>query len=468
MSLRIENYALIEQSSIDFPQGFIAITGETGAGKSILLGALGLVLGQRADIDVLRDKQKRCIVEAEFSIDENLKILFDDNDLEFELNSIFRREISANGKSRAFINDTPVPLSVMRIFGDNLMDIHSQHTTLTLKGSIFQLSIVDSYLDERTLPEAYKAAYRNWKKMKDDIAEQESRYAEFQKEQSYYQYLAEELANAKLCDTEQQKLEQEIDLMSNSEEIKSQIARSLALFDDERDASILSCLSQARSNISHISSRDANLNNIFQRLDSAFIELRDIEQELANFSDNVSFNQQTLDFATERLDLIYRLQKKHAVDSIVGLLEIEQDLNNKLSNNEDLEFQIEQKKKECAVLFSKLSDLALKLSQSRKIAANAIEKEILPLLSDMAMTASNLQIEIISDPERYSESGIDSIDFLFSANKGSELKPLSKVASGGELARLMLALKAVLSRKSNMPTIIFDEIDSGVSGDIAG
>ncbi|MDR0790800.1 MAG: DNA repair protein RecN [Bacteroidales bacterium] len=467
LSLRIENYALINQTSMAFPQGFTAITGETGAGKSIMLGALGLVLGQRADTGVLQDKNKRCIVEAEFTIDDNLRPIFDDNDLDFDFHSIFRREIAPNGKSRAFINDVPVQLPIMKILGDNLMDIHSQHTTLTLKGSSFQLSIIDNYLDDITLPNTYKAAYKQWKKLQNEITELENKHREFQKEQSYYQYLVEELANAKLRVGEQEELEQDVDLMSNSEEIKLQITQSLALLDNEEVVSVFSNLSQVKSNISKISSHDPNLNNISQRLDSAFIELKDIGQELSNFNDNVSFSQQTLDSANDRLDLIYRLQSKHAVNSISELLEIKQDLNNKLSYNEDLEIQIEQKKKENSVVWSQLSDVALRLSQMRKAAAKTIEKEVLPLLCDMALPASSLQIDVLSDTERYSESGIDYIDFLFSANKGSELKPLYKVASGGELARLMLALKAVLSRKSNMPTIIFDEIDSGVSGDIA-
>jgi DNA repair protein RecN (Recombination protein N) len=452
---------------MDFPQGFIAVTGETGAGKSIMLGALGLVLGQRADTSILQDKEKRCVVEAEFSIDDKLKTLFVKNDLDFDEHSIFRREISPNGKSRAFVNDTPVSLSVMKIIGDNLMDIHSQNTTITLKGSEFQMSIVDNYLDDLKVLYDYKALYHQWKNLQKEITELEQKHNEFQNEQSYFQYLVEELDNAALQDGEKETLEEEVEFMANSEEIKSQVVQSLNLLQNDDMPSVLSYLSQMKSNISKVSFLNPQLKDILQRLDSSFVELKDIEADLTNFNENVNFNQQTLDNANERLDLIFRLLKKHNVHSIKELLDIQKNLSDKFLSNEDLAFQIEEKKNENAIVFSQLTNAAKKLTEERKAAAQIIQREVLPLLCDMGMANAMLQIEITTDNEHFSITGVDDIDFLFSANKGSELKPLSKVVSGGELSRLMLALKAVLARQSQMPTIILDEIDNGVSGDIA-
>ncbi|MDR1725988.1 MAG: DNA repair protein RecN [Bacteroidales bacterium] len=466
-SLKIENYALINKTEIDFPDGFIVITGETGAGKSIMLGALGLVLGQRADTNVLQDKEKRCIVEAEFSLDNSFIPFFEKNDLDFDANSIFRREIMPNGKSRAFINDVPVQLSVLKTIGDVLMDIHSQHTTLTLKGSEFQRLIIDNYLDNISLLTNYKTTYKEWKTLQIETEKLEEKYRNFVKEQSYFQYLLEEFENVKLKENEQEELEKEIELMSNSEEIKNQITQSLQLFDGEDYGNVLFNLSQIKNNISKIASYDKDLTDILQRLESSIIELKDIVTELFSFNDNIIFNQQTLDTANERLDIIYGLERKHNVNTIAQLLSIRKDIENKLSSNEDLEILIKQKKNAISTLFSTLSNQAQLLSEHRKQVANRIEKEVIPLLSDMGMANACLKIVIESNYNNYMINGIDDIDFLFSANKGSELKPLAKVASGGELSRLMLALKAVLARKSQMPTIIFDEIDSGVSGDIA-
>ncbi|MDR1006320.1 MAG: DNA repair protein RecN [Bacteroidales bacterium] len=469
LSLRIENYALINKVSIEFPCGFTAITGETGAGKSILLGALSLLAGARADTGVLFDKDRKCIVEAEFALSEDFATLFEESGLDADNNGIFRREIAPNGKSRAFINDTPVQLATMKALGERLMDIHSQHTTLTLKGSAFQRLMVDGFLDNRAIAADFKAGFSKWKSEQTAIGELETKYRNFQKEQDYYAFLLEEFANADLRHGEQESLEAELEMMTHSEEIKLQISQSLALIDNEDYASVLFNLSQVRNNLSKISSYSPALKDIADRINSAYIELKDVHRELEICNDEVAFDPDRLAFAKDRLSVIYRLQSKHSVNSVEELLEIRERIAGSLSSNEHLREEIDQRTKANAELFNHISEKALEISRLRIEAAKTIEEQVKPLLCDMGM--ANAEVKIVIEPDRtlknMNESGIDDIDFLFSANKGSEPKPLSKVASGGELSRLMLALKAVSSSKNNMPTIIFDEIDSGVSGDIA-
>lgn len=463
--LKIENYALIRHMDIPFEKGFIAITGETGAGKSIMLGALGLVLGQRADSNVLWDKEKKCIVEAVFELDDEFKAVFESNDLDFSSQTIFRREIGANGKSRAFINDTPVQLTVMKELGEKLMDIHSQHNTLTLKNSSFQFSIIDSYIDNQNLFSDYHSLYSNWRHLISEISELERREAEFQKESSYFQFLSEEFEKANLRIGEQEELEQEVEILSNAEEIKTNIIQSINLLDNEESFGAINQIQQTRQAISKVSAHHKSLQDLYLRLDSSFIELKDIVFELINLNDSIVLDSEKLENSQDRLNLIYDLEKKHFANSIEDLLKIRDEIDEKLLVSSNLTDKIEKLKKEEKEIFVKLSVLAKEITKSRKESAKTIEKEILPLLSDMGMTEAVLKINILEN-ESLSSNGENDIEFLFNANRGGEAQPISKVISGGELSRLMLALKAVLSKKHAMPTIIFDEIDSGVSGDI--
>jgi len=464
--LKIENYALIRQMDIPFEKGFISITGETGAGKSIMLGALGLILGQRADANVLWDKEKKCVVEAEFELDNSFIQFFEDNDLDFSTQTIFRREIAVNGKSRAFINDTPVQLTLMKELGDSLMDIHSQHNTLTLKNSTFQFSIIDSYIDKKDLFTDYHNHYSSWRKIVNRIVELETKEAEFQKEASYFQFLSDEFETAKLNIGEQEELEQEVELLSNAEEIKTNIVQSINLLDNDEALGAINLIQQAKQGLSKVSAHHKGLENLYNRLDSSFIELRDIISELINLDDSIVLDSQKLEDSQERLDLIYNLEKKHQVTTLEELLKVRDEIDEKLLLSSNLTDEITKLKKEERDIFSKLSLLAKEITKKRKESSLKIEKEILPLLCDMGMKEAVLKINIIEN-DSLSNNGENDIEFLFNANRGGELSPISKVISGGELSRLMLALKAVMSKKQSMPTIIFDEIDTGVSGDIA-
>lgn len=463
--LRIENYALIRYMDISFKEGFIAITGETGSGKSIMLGALGLILGQRADTNVLWDRDKKCIVEAVFGLKDDFKGIFESNDIDFCPETIIRREINPNGKSRAFVNDTPVQLFVLKELGERLMDIHSQHNTLTLKNSSFQFSVVDSYIDNQNLFSDYSSLYSKWKTLVNKISELEKNEAEFQKELSYFQFLSQEFEKANLKTAEKQELEQEVEILSNAEEIKTSILESINLLDNEETFGAISQIHQSKQYLSKVSSHHRTLEELNNRLNSSFIELRDIVSELINLNDTIVSDSQKLEESEDRLGLIYSLEKKHFVSSIDELLKIRDEIDEKLFYSSNLADKIEKLKKEERYLYSKLVIIGKEITKQRKTSANTIEKEILPLLCDMGMSEAVLRIKI-TENNTLSYNGENDIEFLFNANRGGEVQPISKVISGGELSRLMLALKAVLSKKHSMPTIIFDEIDTGVSGDI--
>ncbi|MBP1629512.1 MAG: repair protein RecN [Bacteroidetes bacterium] len=468
--LRIENYALIRQMDISFENGFISITGETGAGKSIMLGALGLILGQRADTNVLWDKDKKCVVEAEFILDIKYSKLFDDNGLDFDETAIFRREISPNGKSRAFINDTPIQLSVMKEIGDLLMDIHSQHSTLTLKNSSFQFSVVDSFIKDKTLFNDYRLLFSEWKKLNSEIIDLEAKEADFLKESSYYQFLSEEFEKANLQIGEQEELEQEVELLSNAEEIKSSVVQTINILDNEDGLGALSLIQQVKGYVSKVAFHHKSLEDLLKRLDSSYIEIKDILNEFIDFNDSVVFDPNKLEISNERLDLIYRLEKKHNVKSIEELIEIRNDIDDKLLVTSNISDKIVLLKKEEKILYEKLTNLAKKITLSREEAKEIVSRSIMPLFADMGMSDAILKINILVNNELHI-NGENSIEFLFNANKGGELSPISKVISGGELSRLMLAIKAVeaqnISKEKSNLTIIFDEIDTGVSGDIA-
>ncbi|MCH3924780.1 MAG: DNA repair protein RecN [Bacteroidales bacterium] len=467
-SLKIENYALIKECDISFVSGFSSITGETGAGKSILLGALGLVLGQRADSQVLLDKDKKCIVEAVFTVEDSLKNIFIENDLEYEKESIFRREITPQGKSRAFINDTPVQLAVMKLFAIRLIDIHSQSSTVDLKEKSFQLSLVDDFIEDKNVVNDYKTLYHKYKSLLKTISELEEQEANFLKDKSYYEFLYQELEKANLKEEEQEELEQEVELISNSEEIKQAISSSLFVIDNENEDNILSSLTNVINMLNKVSSHNEELSNLFSRLNSSYIELKDISNELSSFNDNINFNAEQLENDNNRLDLIYNLEKKHNVQTIKELLDIEQQLKEKLSVNNNITEKIQENNILKDKYIKQLKDLSNVIHNNRVASSKEIEKKVKPLLSEMAMKDSELKIEVEKSSELM-ENGSDSVMFLFNANKTKDnnLKELSKVVSGGELSRLMLAIKAVIAQRFALPTMVFDEIDTGISGDIA-
>ncbi|MBR5253632.1 MAG: DNA repair protein RecN [Bacteroidales bacterium] len=467
LSIQIENYALIRSTNIDFSKGFTSICGETGAGKSILLGALALVLGQRADSEVLLDKEKKCFIEAIFSISAQLKPLFEDNDLDFDLESTFRREILPSGKSRAFINDTPVSLSVMKQIGDCLVDIHSQHNTINLNDKSFQLSILDSHLEDSQLLKDYSEKFRQYTQLSSQIEKLKEQLSEFEKESSYVNFLYEELENAKLKEGEQEELQESVDLMSNSENIKTQIINSLSLFETEDYPSVITNLYEIKNNLSKIENLNKTTKELYSRTESAFIELKDIFSELQTFNDSIVFDAQLLEENSQRLDFIFKLQLKHNVETVVDLLKIKEELSNQINQNSDLEFEINKLREEENILREKLIILAKKIFNSRKKSAEKVEASLLPLFEAMGMKNAVLKIEV-AEAEKLNRTAGE-VEFLFNANKtiANQFRTLNKVASGGELSRLMLALKAIHLEKDNMPTLIFDEIDSGISGEIA-
>ncbi len=467
LSLNIENYALIHSCKINFNDGFTAITGETGSGKTIMLGAIALVLGGRADVQVLSDKQKKCVIEAVFSIKDDLKPLFIDNDLDYDEQSVFRREITPQGKSRAFINDTPVALSVMRLFADHLIDIHSQSSTIKLKDTQYQLEIVDNLLDNNSILKDYQQLYHNYKYLVQTIAQKKQQQSEFLKELSYNQYLYDELKKADLKEEEQQEEENQLELFSHSEQIKDNLAQCIQLFDNDQ-ISLLNILSQLSSLSSKISKHNPKLLSIYERICSAEIELKDIYSEISSFYDTIDFDEKKMQLLSDRLNLIYDLQKKHNVSTIKELKYIEKDLENKIQSSENISFEIEDLEKKQVDTKIKLENLCHKLHNQRIKASKELVDRCKPLLENMAMKDATLEVKVepLND---FNSFGKDKIEFLFNANKtqDNKLNNLSSVISGGELSRLMLSIKAVISDKLDLPTMIFDEIDTGISGDIA-
>lgn len=467
LSLQIENYALIRSTNINLSQGFTSICGETGAGKSIMLGALALVLGQRADSEVLLDKEKKCFIEAVFSISDKLKAFFEENDLDFDKESTFRREILPSGKSRAFINDTPVSLNVMKQIGDSLVDIHSQHNTINLNDKTFQLSILDSHLEDKEILKEYSSKYRLYTSLSSQITNLQNQLLEFEKESAYINFVYEELEKANLKQGEEEELQESVDLMSNSENIKTQILSSLSLFETEDYPSVIPNLYEIKNNISKIESLNKTTQELYSRIESSLIELKDIYSELQTFNDSVIFDAQLLEENSQRLDLIFKLQAKHNVETVEELLKIKEELSNKINQNSDLEFEISKLKEKENKLKKELENLSNKIFKARKESALKVEKSLLPLFEAMGMKNAVLKIEV-EEPQKLNQSAGE-VEFLFNANKtlANQYRSLNKVASGGELSRLMLALKAIHLEKDNMPTLIFDEIDSGISGDIA-
>lgn len=464
--LTIKNFALIESLEMNFSGQLSIITGETGAGKSILLGALGLVLGKRADLTSLKDKEQKCVIEAQFKIDKyNLKSFFSDNDLDYEDLTIIRREILPSGKSRAFINDSPVNLNELQELGDFLIDIHSQHQTRELSEEAYQIQILDAVAGNSELLGQYSNQLSEYKSAKNQLKKLVSEKDNLTKEKDYNSFLLEELIAANLKAGEQSELENIYEKLNNVESIKEALDKSIALTNEDQFG-IIQNIKEVRATLLKISGLSPEFNELTERVSSMLIEFDDIANELYNQSEKLVNDPEQLDLAHQKLQTIYSLQKKHQVNTVEELLEIQNDLDAKVVLADDLDNAIHKLEIEIQSKIEILDNLTEAISKSRRNAIPVLTDRITSILSQLGMPNSRFQFEI-NTSETYNAFGKDEIQLLFSANKGTDFGLLKKVASGGELSRIMLAVKAILAEYSKLPTIIFDEIDTGVSGEIA-
>ena len=464
--LSIKNYALINELKIDFSSGLSIITGETGAGKSILLGALGLVLGNRADSSTLKDNSKKCIVEAKVSIaNYNLREFFEEVDLDYEDHTIIRREILPSGKSRAFVNDTPVNLSILNDLRSNLIDVHSQHQTLSLSDTNFQFSVIDALAKNASKIESYKKGLIKLKNLKKQLEDLKTSQREANQQHDYNLHLFNELNDANLEIDEQEILEEKLEKLNNIEDIKINLSEALEISINE-EIGLQTLLNTLENRLSKISSFSKEYKDLSDRITSVKIELDDIVSELEDENENVEFNPNEAEELNDRLQLIYNLQKKHYVNSNKELLEILEELSNKIIAVESSEEVINQKESEIKEVEQKLNDLAEKISKARQKVIPSLQSALQSLLSDLGMQNARFSIKV-NLKDSYFSNGKDELQFLFSANKGGSFGELKKVASGGELSRIMLVIKKILSENISLPTIIFDEIDTGVSGEIS-
>lgn len=465
--LSVSNYALIRDLDIDFNKPFSVITGETGAGKSIILGALSLMLGNRADNLSLPDKNRKCCIEGTFDISKcELEAFFEDNNLDYDTSCIIRREITPQGKSRAFINDTPVNLNQLRELTERLIDVHSQHQTLLLRENSFQLSVVDAVADNRVLLKTYGEKYRSYTRI---LKELEITRAEDQKaraELDYLLFVVDEFRKANLVAGEQEHLEEELDVHTHAEEIKIKLynAASQLINDDDN-------LIQRLKEVSHLveaaSRHYPEAKSLSERLDTCIVELRDIAEFINDSSEKVTYSPERIEQINERLNTIYKLLQKHHAKDVTELINLSEELENKISGIESLESKIKNLEADLTACFAELTKIAGKLSARRREVSTVISQEIINAISQLGMKDGYFSIEW-KNLDAPGKSGIDSVKFLFSANKGTPPDNIEKIASGGELSRLMLAVKSLISTNNLLPTIVFDEIDTGISGDIAG
>lgn len=465
-SISIQNYALINQLEIDFSDGFSVITGETGSGKSILLGALSLVLGQRAEGHVLKDRNKKCIIECSFSISKyKLETFFADFELDYEEETLLRREILPNGKTRAFVNDSPVNLKTLKELGLRLVDIHSQNQNLILGSFEYQVGIVDTYAKNADILLKYQKHYNKFQILKQELRKQVEIAEKEKADLDYFQFQLEQLNEANLVENEQKEMENELETLSHAEEIKSGLFTTLGhLY--EGDSSVISQLRDARTCLSQIQTVFPDADDYFERLESSYIELQDLAQEIDRANENIEFDAARIDYLNQRLDAIYSLQQKHRVDSVNDLIKIRTELESKVSKIESGDDLIEDLKNQLEKQKIKLEKAAVSLTNTRKKAIPNIEKTIVNQLVQLGIANANFKVQILNS-EDFQYLGADKLSFLFSANKNGNLEEVQRVASGGELSRLMLSIKYLISSSTALPSIVFDEIDTGVSGEIA-
>lgn len=465
-SLYIQNYALIEKLDISFGAGFSVITGETGAGKSIILGAIGLLLGQRAEVKAIRQGASKCVIEARFDISAyGMEPFFEENELEYEEECILRREVYASGKSRAFINDTPASLVQMKELGEQLIDVHSQHQNLLLNKEGFQLNVLDilSHNDEQL--SAYQSLYREWKQAQQDLAELIARAEQNKADEDYIRFQLEQLEEANLSAGEQEELEQETDTLSHAEEIKAGLFRVGQLLTSD-EGGLLAGLKESLNTMLGLQKVYSPATELAERLESTYIELKDVSQEISSQEEDVEFNPERLEEVNDRLNLIYTLQQKHRVTTVEELLALTEEYAAKLAAITSYDERIGELTTLCDTLYNKVKKQAAVLTKARVGAAREVEKQMASRLVPLGMPNVRFQVEMGMRKEP-GVHGEDTVNFLFSANKNGALQSISSVASGGEIARVMLSIKAMIAGAVKLPTIVFDEIDTGVSGEIA-
>jgi DNA repair protein RecN (Recombination protein N) len=466
-NLLIRNYALIRELEMQPDQELSIITGETGAGKSIMLGAIGLLLGNRADTKVLYNAEEKCVIEGTFEVPEHDSLfhVFEEEQLDYDTVSIIRREISPSGKSRAFVNDTPVTLEVLRKIGGLLVDIHSQHDNLQLGSNEFQLYIVDTYAQNQLLRGQYREAYKTYRKYETQYNELTKNADSLRKELDYNKFLLDEINEADLTSNEEQEvLEDDLRMLENAEEIKTKCNTSLDILNNS-EYSVLNSLHQVVSILGQISGLSSKYRILRDRVESTLIELKDVVFELEGEESGIDYDPERVESINDRLTLIYRLQKKHGVNSIQDLLSLQEELEEKVGKVLNFDQAIEEAKVRLEKCLEEVMRLAEQLSETRKHVILPIEEELMTLLKDVGMP--NATVKIRHEVIKPSPTGIDSVNLLFSANKGMSPQPLKNVASGGEFSRLMLCVKYVLADKTSLPTIVFDEIDTGISGEVA-
>jgi DNA repair protein RecN (Recombination protein N) len=465
-SIRIQNYILIQHTTIFFDTGFNVITGETGAGKSILLGALSLLSGKRAELNVLKNKEEKCIIEGSLHIKkEDFSDFFLNLDIDFEEETIIRREISPKGKSRAFINDTPVNLKTLESFSQQIVDIHSQHQNLQIKEDTFKLSVLDTMAKQTALLEKYQELFYQYKEQEQEYKQLLNENKKAQQEIDYWQFQWEQLSNAQLQENEQEELEKTLEQSKHTEEIKQHLAAAFYLLSENENA-VISTLQNIKQELSSIQNVFPDIEEYLKRIESNLIDLQDISPDIESLSEDINYDPQKIENDTERLNLIYELERKHQVNTISELLAIQEELESKISKVAFSDSTIKKQETRLIKLKSELEILAQEISNKRKTIIPKTEKKIVNILTELGINNAALSIQLDNYKE-LSENGKDNVRFLFTANKGVDLEEIEKIASGGEISRLMLALKYILSQSSNLSCLILDEIDTGISGETA-
>lgn len=464
--LYIRNYALIKEQNIDFGNGFSVITGETGAGKSILLGAINLLLGQRVDTKALQDSNEKCIIEACFQLDKyNLKPLFEAQDIEYDDECIIRREISPSGKSRAFINDTPVQLNTLKEIGTRLIDIHSQHQNLLINKAAFLIGFIDTIAGNQNKIATYKTAYTEYLNAQKELNDFIARSNKNKDEEEYLRFQLSLISNAKIKEDEQEELEDECNVLSHAEEIKNSLFSINELFDSD-NGGVLSFLKKQINTASSLKNIYPQIDDITKRLESAYIDLKDLSYDVASKAEDINFDPERLEYVNERLNTIYTLQQRFHVSNNKALLDIADDISKKIESIESYDEKIEELNEKVKTTRDNAAEIADEISKSRKGKFNYITEGIKKILANLGMPDVSIVFEC-SEKENLSLDGKDNITMTFSANKNRALQDISSIASGGEIARVMLAIKYMTCKVKTLPTIFFDEIDTGVSGDIA-
>jgi DNA repair protein RecN (Recombination protein N) len=465
-SLTIKNYALIDSLQVDFNNGLSIITGETGAGKSILLGGLSLILGKRADLNSLKDTTKKCIIEAVFNISNyNLKTFFKAEDLDYDPNTIIRREILPSGKSRAFVNDSPVNLNSLQLLGERLIDIHSQHQTLQITSNEFQFQIIDALANNDAELQVYKLEFKKHKTLQKELKELLNFQSEAIKEYDYNSFLLNELVESNLVDGELEQLEEEHETLSNVEAIKEKLSVSYQLMNDEQ-IGVLSTLTELKNNLQNLKSFSSKYDDLFQRVQSSLIEMDDVFGELDALQDSLEADPNRLEAINEKLQILNNLMHKHTAKNVLELIQIKNSLEDKVAVTENLDASIQEKQVEIDKKAMALNDISKTIHEKRSKAIPELSQQLKTILMDLGMPNAQFKIDLMPS-DGFLSNGKDELSFLFSANKGGEFNELKKAASGGELSRIMLAIKSILSKYMQLPTIMFDEIDTGVSGEIS-